>query len=199
MGDRRITPRSLLARRGASTFDLLRWSFPTSTKDLLMRSVIGAICVPALLAAQQSTPFAVGSASAAPGTTAYGVLAIPAGSDSALSMPVAVIRGVRPGPTVAFVAGSHGTEYTSIIAMQRLIPRIDAKNARRNRDRRAAAQRRVVSPNDAARQSGRSQGHERRVSRRPERHADAACARSRHREDRRAGGRRRRSARRRSR
>lgn len=92
-----------------------------------MRSVIGAICVPALLAAQQSTPFAVGTASAAPGTTAYGVLAIPAGSDSALSMPVAVIRGVRPGPTVAFVAGSHGTEYTSIIALQRLIPRIDAK------------------------------------------------------------------------
>jgi predicted deacylase len=28
---------------------------------------------------------------------------------------------------VAFVAGSHGTEYSSIIAMQRLIPRIDAK------------------------------------------------------------------------
>jgi hypothetical protein len=42
-------------------------------------------------------------------------------------MPVAVIRGTRPGPVVAFVAGSHGTEYTSIIAMQRLIPRIDAK------------------------------------------------------------------------
>jgi predicted deacylase len=91
-----------------------------------MRSVVVALCLPALLFAQQSTPFVVGSASAAPGATAYGALAVPAGSDSALSMPVAVIRGVRAGPVVAFVAGSHGTEYTSIIALQRLISRIDA-------------------------------------------------------------------------
>jgi predicted deacylase len=42
-------------------------------------------------------------------------------------MPVAVIRGAKTGPVVAFVAGSHGTEYTSIIAMQKLIGRIDAK------------------------------------------------------------------------
>ena len=45
--------------------------------------------------------------------------------DSALRIAVAVIRGARPGPVVAFVAGSHGTEYTSIIAMQKLIARID--------------------------------------------------------------------------
>jgi len=76
--------------------------------------------------AQQTTPFTVGSASAAPGTTAYGAISIPAGSDSALQIAVAVIRGAKPGPIVAFVAGSHGTEYTSIIAMQKLISRIDA-------------------------------------------------------------------------
>ncbi|HEX3867117.1 MAG TPA: succinylglutamate desuccinylase/aspartoacylase family protein [Gemmatimonadaceae bacterium] len=76
---------------------------------------------------EQTTPFTVGSATAAPGTTAYGAIAIPAGSDSALDIPVAVIRGAKPGPVVAFAAGSHGTEYTSIIAMQRLIGRIDAK------------------------------------------------------------------------
>src|SRR5262249_55970704 len=85
-------------------------------------------CLPAVLVAQQQAPFAVGTANAAPGTTAYGVIAVPAGADSALSMPVAVIRGPRPGPVVAFVAGSHGTEYSSIIALQRLIPRIDAKS-----------------------------------------------------------------------
>lgn len=78
------------------------------------------------LAAQQ-TSFTVGSATAAPGTTAYGAIAIPAGTDSALRIAVAVIRGAKTGPTVAFVAGSHGTEYSSIIAMQRLIGRIDAK------------------------------------------------------------------------
>lgn len=80
-----------------------------------------------VLLGQQTGSFTVGSAVAAPGTTAYGAIAIPAGSDSALQVPVAVIRGARPGPVVAFVAGSHGTEYTSIIAMQRLIPRIDAR------------------------------------------------------------------------
>src|SRR5689334_24188143 len=79
------------------------------------------------LFAQQATPLKVGTASASPGTTAYGGIAVPAGSDSALRIAVAVIRGTKPGPTVAFVAGSHGTEYTSIVAMQRLIGRVDPK------------------------------------------------------------------------
>jgi hypothetical protein len=69
--------------------------------------------------------FTVGTATAARGTRATGIIAVPAGSDSALDIPVAVMRGTRPGPIVAFVAGSHGTEYSSIVAMQRLIPRID--------------------------------------------------------------------------
>src|SRR5215471_7964819 len=75
---------------------------------------------------QQSSAFSVGNATAQRGTAATGVIAVPAGSDSALDIPVAVIHGARPGPVVAFVAGSHGTEYSSIVAMQRLIPRIDA-------------------------------------------------------------------------
>jgi predicted deacylase len=91
-----------------------------------MRSLAVLVCLPALLGAQ-ATSFTVGSATAAPAATAYGAIAVRAGADSGLSMPIAVIRGVRPGPVVAFVAGSHGTEYTSIIALQRLIPRIDAR------------------------------------------------------------------------
>lgn len=86
--------------------------------------VAPALILAGALGAQQTSPFAVGSAHAAPGQTAYGAIAVASGSDSALSMPVAVIRGTRPGPVVAFVAGSHGTEYTSIIAMQQLIGRI---------------------------------------------------------------------------
>ncbi len=84
------------------------------------------LCASTLIA-QQTTPFTVGSATATPGATAYGAIAIPAGSDSALQISVAVIRGMKPGPVVAFVAGSHGTEYTSIIAMQKLISRIDGR------------------------------------------------------------------------
>jgi predicted deacylase len=93
-----------------------------------LRFTIGApqLCASTLLA-QQTTPFTVGSATTAPGTTAYGAISIPAGADSALQIAVAVVRGAKTGPVVAFVAGSHGTEYTSIIAMQKLITRIDAR------------------------------------------------------------------------
>ena len=77
--------------------------------------------------AQQGNSFSVGTARAARGETAMGVIAVAAGVDSALRIPVAVIHGSRPGPVVAFVAGSHGTEYASIVALQRLIPRIDAR------------------------------------------------------------------------
>src|SRR5262249_8127073 len=36
-------------------------------------------------------------------------------------IPVAVVHGARPGPVLAVVAGSHGSEYTSIVAVQQLI------------------------------------------------------------------------------
>jgi len=84
-------------------------------------ALIGAVAL-----AQPPQDFTVGSAVAARGTTAYGALAVAAGVDSALTIPVAVINGAKPGKVVAFVAGSHGTEYASIVAMQRLIARIDA-------------------------------------------------------------------------
>jgi uncharacterized protein len=93
-----------------------------------IRAALAALLIAGSAAAQQqqSSSFTAGNATAQRGTTATGVIAVPAGSDSALDIPVAVIQGARPGPVVAFVAGSHGTEYSSIIAMQRLIPRIDA-------------------------------------------------------------------------
>ena len=72
-------------------------------------------------------PFTVGTATAARGAVAYGALDVPAGSDAATSMPVAVINGAKPGPVVAFIAGSHGTEYASSIALTKLLPRIDPK------------------------------------------------------------------------
>lgn len=75
----------------------------------------------------QSPTFTVGSATATRGQTAYGAITVPAGVDSGLVMQVAVIHGARPGPVVAFVAGSHGTEYVSIVALQRLIGAIDPK------------------------------------------------------------------------
>lgn len=95
-------------------------------------AIVGAAGISVLLAttaaAQQPDrpTFTVGTATAQRGTTALGAIMVPAGSDSALSIQVAVIHGSRPGPVVAFVAGTHATEYSTMIAMQKLIPRIDA-------------------------------------------------------------------------
>jgi len=69
--------------------------------------------------------FSIGTASAGPGETAFGTIEVPAGIDSGTSIAVAVVRGARPGPTLALVAGSHGTEYASIVALQQLIGQLD--------------------------------------------------------------------------
>ncbi|HWW93596.1 MAG TPA: M14 family metallopeptidase [Vicinamibacteria bacterium] len=82
-----------------------------------------AFLAPLLVRAQ--APFAVGSASAAPGQKATGYLEVPAGSDAATSIPVMVINGSKPGPVLALVSGAHGTEYASIIALEKLIPALD--------------------------------------------------------------------------
>src|SRR5213082_1457757 len=69
--------------------------------------------------------FTVGTATAAPGQKAYGTIEVPAGSDAALTIPVFVANGAKPGPVLALVSGAHGTEYASIIALEKVIDRID--------------------------------------------------------------------------
>jgi predicted deacylase len=77
------------------------------------------------LSVRAQAPFAVGTASAAPGQKANGYLEVPAGSDAATGIPVVVINGTKPGPVLALVSGAHGTEYASIIALEKLIPALD--------------------------------------------------------------------------
>jgi predicted deacylase len=71
------------------------------------------------------TKFTVGTASAAPGQKATGYLEVPAGVDAATNIPVVVINGAKPGKVLALVSGAHGTEYVSIIAIEKLIAAID--------------------------------------------------------------------------
>jgi predicted deacylase len=73
------------------------------------------------LTAQDRPTFTVGTATALRGKTVTGVIEVPRGIDSSTSIPVAVVQGSRPGPVLALVAGAHGTEYTSIIALEKLI------------------------------------------------------------------------------
>ncbi len=81
-----------------------------------------AILLGSIIASAQDRPtFTVGTATAARGQKATGTIEVPAGSDAALSIPVAVFHGAKPGPVLALVSGAHGTEYTSIIALEKLI------------------------------------------------------------------------------
>jgi predicted deacylase len=68
----------------------------------------------------------VGTATAAAGRKATGALQIAAGVDAAASVPVIVVNGAKPGPVLALVSGSHGTEYASIIAVAKLAQSLDA-------------------------------------------------------------------------
>lgn len=78
-----------------------------------------------LSAALSAADLTVGTATARTGQKATGFIQVPAGVDAASNIPVIVINGARPGPTLALVAGSHGTEYASIIALQKLAQSVD--------------------------------------------------------------------------
>lgn len=81
----------------------------------------------AVVLAQGPATFRSGTASAPRGETGRGAIEVPAGVDPALSIPVVVVNGAKPGPVLAIVSGAHGTEYASIIAVEKLIQRLDPK------------------------------------------------------------------------
>lgn len=100
-----------------------------SVKTCGVVSLFAALACAASLPAQ-ADPHAsvtVGTATARRGERAYGALIVPAGSDSGTTIQLAVINGAKPGPVVSFISGAHGTEYTSIVALTKLIERIDPK------------------------------------------------------------------------
>jgi hypothetical protein len=88
----------------------------------MMRTILLAVFLPLLVGAAD---FTVGSATARSGRKATGYIAVPAGVDAAAGIPVIVVNGARPGPVLALVAGSHGTEYASILALQKLAQEAD--------------------------------------------------------------------------
>jgi predicted deacylase len=68
----------------------------------------------------------IGGITAEPGTAVSRMVSIP----GAVEIPVTVIHGREAGPVVALIAGNHGYEYAPILALQRLLGRIDAKSLR---------------------------------------------------------------------
>jgi len=90
---------------------------------MTMRRIIFLILVVlnlGLASAGLAADLTVGTATARSGQKATGVLPVPTGVDAATNIPVIIVNGARPGPTLALIAGAHGTEYASIIALEKL-------------------------------------------------------------------------------
>ncbi|MEK6285071.1 MAG: M14 family metallopeptidase [Acidobacteriota bacterium] len=92
----------------------------------IIASVLAILTLSGVAAAQDRTTFSVGTATATRGQKATGLIEVPRGVDAATSIPVAVVHGAKPGPVIALVSGAHGTEYASIIALEKLIGLLDA-------------------------------------------------------------------------
>ncbi len=81
-------------------------------------------------AAAQQPALTVGGITAAAGTRASGFLAVPAGRDSGTRIPITVLRGLAPGPTLALIGGTHGSEVAPILALQRVRALVDPRQLR---------------------------------------------------------------------
>src|SRR2546425_5514180 len=91
-------------------------------RSILSAALLASLCC---LSVSAQSKFTVGTASAAPGEKSSGTLEVPAGVDAATSIPVVVVNGAKPGKILALVSGAHGTEYVSIIAIEKLIAALD--------------------------------------------------------------------------
>jgi uncharacterized protein len=94
-------------------------------KNLMAGVVLVSMAAAPVAAQDARATFSVGTATATRGHTARGVIKVPAGSDAGYDIAVAVVHGARPGPVLAIVSGAHGTEYASIVAVSRLIDKVD--------------------------------------------------------------------------
>ncbi|HUP49698.1 MAG TPA: M14 family metallopeptidase [Thermoanaerobaculia bacterium] len=65
-------------------------------------------------------PLVVGSAAAGAGQKVSGWIDVPRGTDEGTKIPVTVAHGAKGGPVLALIAGTHGYEYTAILALHRV-------------------------------------------------------------------------------
>ncbi len=93
-------------------------------QSTLSIALLGTFLFVCSASAGKAADFAVGSASTRNGQKATGYINVPAGVDAGTRVPVIVINGVNPGPKLALIAGAHGTEYASSVALAQLADRL---------------------------------------------------------------------------
>lgn len=92
--------------------------------------MVVAVSALLLLVAQQPGPLTIGSVVAKPGQAASGFIAVPAGVDSGTRIPITIVRGAQSGPTLALIAGTHGSEVAPVVALQRVRATLDPAQLR---------------------------------------------------------------------
>src|SRR5918999_5911862 len=95
-----------------------------------MKPLIALLFIPALVAAQTWGPVSVAGIQARPGEKASGMMTVPTRGDSGTQIPITIIRGRQAGPTLALIAGTHGSEVAPIVALQRLRASLDPAQLR---------------------------------------------------------------------
>jgi predicted deacylase len=83
-----------------------------------------------LAVTQQPGSLTIGSAAARAGQAGSGFIEVPAGVDAATRIPITIIRGAQTGPTLALIAGTHGSEVAPIVALQRVRATLDPAQLR---------------------------------------------------------------------
>jgi predicted deacylase len=77
----------------------------------------------------QNRAFSVGDLTVEPGKKGFGRLSVAhLLSDQVLSLPVHVVNGVKPGPTLGLVGAIHGPEYPGILAIREVVLGVDPED-----------------------------------------------------------------------
>ncbi|MBM4187489.1 MAG: succinylglutamate desuccinylase [Gemmatimonadetes bacterium] len=95
----------------------------------VLATVVASVIAPGVIpVAFAQGPLTIGNVTARPGESRSGAIAIPAGSDAGTEIPITIVRGSRPGPTLALIAGTHGSEVAPIVGLQRVRERVQAND-----------------------------------------------------------------------
>ena len=78
----------------------------------------------------QQGPLTMAGVTARPGERASGFFDVPAAADSGTRIPFSIVRGSAPGPTLALIGGTHGSEVAPILALQRVRTMVDPRQLR---------------------------------------------------------------------
>ncbi len=94
--------------------------------NLLRHALLAVLfATPGAIQAAAQEPLRVGPVEAVAADKATGHLSALMADGSVTRIPVSIVHGATPGPVLALIAGTHGTEYTPMLALQWVLRELD--------------------------------------------------------------------------